>query len=547
MNTRAELPSDAVATLLATRQTHAWQVRLDSSAVTAAAAPELAQVEGRGVAWRLARNLGKHPSPWDIEYQKAALGPPEVTMGYARLLARACNDHGQPAGTVRLPVAVGLGNVRTAVRELVACGVPAARGPFTASLDRAQFSLATALAGLAFMAYVLRRGRGAPPQFAGGPGSYSLAAHGEWSTRTQHVLGDPALHDASVLLLIGRLRESPATVARRLREEHGLRLPPILHPLSISAALRAVPRTLRQLVCGLRDAPRRHYRPTLREQAAISFRVMLGLATQCWWEKHGPTFGTVVFAHTGMADTSLLEQVMQQNGTRTIHAVHGLATGPNFAGWSTLGLFRCGFDARSYESLGAYGRCIVQEAGRPARLRGAEGVYLLTNLAHPMNPGFIARGAQDEIALLRLVAAAAGSLGPAARKLVWRPHPVIRRLRPEIAAEIRAEASRLGFEVQDMSEPMTAAAARARWVITSPSTTAVDLLGHGALPVVLDPQKTTAGTAPACFPTCAPETLALAALMRELDSDAAYEARFRQTWDAVLPARPLDVSALLLQ
>jgi hypothetical protein len=159
-----------------------------------------------------------------------------------------------------------------------------------------------------------------------------------------------------------------------------------------------------------------------------------------------------------------------------------------------------------------------------------------------MNPGFIARGPEDEIALLRLVAAAARKLGPPGQRMLWRPHPVLRRLPADVSAQIRQEASRLGFVEQDHAEPMGPAAAGARWVITSPSTTAIDLLVQGTLCVVVDLQESAAGTAPAQFPRPPANPDALGALLRELGEDATYQARFTEVWNSVRPARPLDLA-----
>jgi hypothetical protein len=299
---------------------------------------------------------------------------------------------------------------------------------------------------------------------------------------------------------------------------------------------------LRLLADGWREAPTHHYLPGGREHLAIVFRVLLGAAMEQWWKMQAPKVDTVLFGHTGTADTSALEAAMQAAGAHTVHVVHGLATGPNFTGFSDAAWFRCGFDADQYARLGIYGTCLVQEAPAPQPVRGREGIYLLTNLAHPMNPGFIARGPEDEIALLRLVAAAARDLGPQGQRVLWRPHPVLRRLPAEVSARVRDEARRLGFVEQDPAEPMGPAAAQARWVITSPSTTSIDLLVLGTLCVVVDLQESAAGPAPAQFPRPQAHAEARGALLRELDADATYSARFTEVWNSVRPARPLDLA-----
>ncbi|GAB3646127.1 hypothetical protein [Ramlibacter alkalitolerans] len=530
--------------LVARRTDDGWKASLSAQASPEAPGLPQASLAGRAKAWELARDLGRTRSPWQLECQKAALGSPEITLGYAHLLAEGCEAGAAQASERSLSVPALYADARVVNREL-ACRGLARQGLARAQalLDRLRFLVAATGAAASLVAYTLtvgRRMRGAAAPVAG---DTALALHGERATRTQHLL-KAGIEQARpcCIVVIGRLRTSLATLREEWAAMAGAPVPRLVHPFSATAAVRAVPRMLRLLAEGWREAPRHHYLPGAREHLAIVFRVLLGAAMEQWWKMHGTAVDTVFFGHTGVADTTALEAAMQARGTRTIHVVHGLATGPNFPGFSDVAWFRCGFDAEQYARLGTYGECLVQEAPAPQPVRGREGIYLLTNLAHPMNPGFIARGPEDEIALLRLVAAAARKLGPPGQRMLWRPHPVLRRLPADVSAQIRQEASRLGFVEQDHAEPMGPAAAGARWVITSPSTTAIDLLVQGTLCVVVDLQESAAGTAPAQFPCPPAHPDALGALLRELDEDATYQARFTEVWNSVRPARPLDLA-----
>ena len=529
--------------LLARRTDGGWRASLSARACADAPGLPQASLAGRAKAWELAHSLGRTRSPWHLEYQKAALGSPEITLGYAHLLAEGCETVPAEACERSLSVPARYADARVVNRELACRGLARqSLARVQACLDRLRFATAGVAATASLVAYTLvvsRRTQGAAQPV---PGDTALALHGERATRTQHLLA-PGIAQARpcCIFVIGRLRTSLAALHTEWAGIAGAPVPPLVHPFSAAAAVRAVPRMLRLLAEGWREAPTHHYLPGAREHVAIIFRVLLGAAMQQWWKMHGPNVKTVLFGHTGTADTSALESAMQASGAHTVHVVHGLATGPNFTGFSDAAWFRCGFDADQYARLGTYGECLVQEAPAPQPVRGRDGIYLLTNLAHPMNPGFIARGPDDEIELLRLVAAAARKAGAQGQRMLWRPHPVLRRLPAEVSARVREEARRLGFVEQDTAEPMGAAAAQARWVITSPSTTAIDLLAQGTLCVVVDLQESAGGTAPGQFPRPPANAEALAALLRGLDEDATYSARFTEVWNSVRPARPLDL------
>ncbi len=329
------------------------------------------------------------------------------------------------------------------------------------------------------------------------------AMHGEWSTRTRHLL--KALPSAEppcgTILLLGRLTQSRARIAANLSAQPGGRdLPPLIVPMSAGSALKAMATDWpRLLLDGMRQVPQAPARLGFREWIGIAFRVWHGAAAARWWHAHGPRDCEVIFAMTGTADTTLLEQAIQADGGRTVHAVHGQATGPNFTGISDVALFRSAHDAAAYTRLDCYGACKVQRATVPeTALRGDTGLLLLTNLAHQMNPEFRRNGMADEIALIRCAGEAARRLGQAALPLLWKPHPVIDSLAD--AESVRQAARDAGFRELAGDAALAEAAAAVRWVVSSPSTIALDLLQLGILPLMLDPQGTLTDTAISSLP-----------------------------------------------
>jgi hypothetical protein len=373
------------------------------------------------------------------------------------------------------------------------------------------------------------------------------AIHAEWSTRTRHLLTaiDTAYPEVGAIILLGRLRRSAketATLWGSSRPGSKAASLPLLLPMSPRACLAAVgdlPRLLREGVASSVHMP---LAISFREQVAISFRVVLGSVAARWWEERGAGPETeVFFAITGTADTNLLEYAIQRAGGRTVHALHGQATGPNFAGVSNLALFRSRHDSVAYSQLGGYGRCEVQAALQPKMRRGKAGLLLLSNLAHPMNPDFPRCPISSELELLACAGSSARRLGAAALPLLWKPHPVIADLPEEMCATLRAAAFKEGFtELPPEADPVNAAA-DCRWVLTSPSTVALDLLRAGCLSVILDPQGSVLDTALAGLPQTSVEPEAVVGILNKLDGQDAQSQAFSDAFALIGPARPLDL------
>jgi hypothetical protein len=493
---------------------------------------------GRQLSWLRAGQLGQSTTGWAMEYIKAMPASTESSLGAAEIVAEACTNR-----TRVLPdLPANPGSVRATRSALAFRGFIVRGQKLQQVVDRMMFVCATMLALLSIMGLVARHSRKVQlPAYTG----LMLALHGEWSNRTRHVLEQLKPEQMpDMILLLGRPRLAPGRVSSIWSAKLGCALPPVVCPISVRAAIQAL-NELPQILCdGLVETSNRPLRPAFREQVAIAFRVFLGAVSSRWWTSSGLKPRTVIFGHTGTADTTAIEKAMQANGAQTVHAVHGLATGPNFAGISNLALFRCGYDALRYEQLNCYGACFAQPSPHNMPSRGAEGILLLTNLAHPMNPDYAAHGLEAEMNLLRVVASAARLIGAKASSLLWKPHPVISDLPAPIAADLRREAAALGYEELPHCLPIISSATTVHWVLTCPSTVSVDLLAEGVLSLVVAPQGSLQDSSPALFPSAAPSAESIAAALDELDDEFVYASRLRKTMDALAPAGKLDIYSI---
>jgi hypothetical protein len=417
---------------------------------------------------------------------------------------------------------------------------------FVASL---RMALAMSIALGAYAAYAMRHLAGAR-QGRVPPDAVRIAAlHGEVSTRTRHVLS--ALTDAvppvQAIVILGRVQDSPSKIAalwsKELDDEVLDGIPTLL-PMSPVAILRALADLPKLAYEGLWCASRTVIPGSVRDEVAMAFRVFTGAVAARWWQQHNCAC-QAIFGVTGTGDTTALERAIRLAGGRTVHAVHGQATGPNFLGVSDLALFRSRYDALNYSRLGSYGVCTVQEAKATVSRRGDRGLLVLSNLAHPMNRQFQLFGLRDEMLLLKTASEAALKLGPIAQPLRWKPHPVIAGLKAYIRENLRKFARRHGFEEVAGDMPLDQVAGSSRWVVSSPSTVAIDLLQAGILSIVLDPQDTVLDTALAGLPTAACEEQALTALCSELDSMESYRRVYAEAIKSIGPARKLDLHVAL--
>ena len=270
-----------------------------------------------------------------------------------------------------------------------------------------------------------------------------VAIHPEWSTRTRHLLQAIETADPPVkaIILLGRAtRTLSATSALWEKNIPGSRAAslPMAYPVSARALLASLVDLPTELKAGAQILVKAPVSLSFRIQVAIAFRVGLGVIASRWWgyvqKVESPE---VIFAITGTSDTTMLEFAIQAAGGFTVHAVHGQAIGPNFAGISDLALFRNQHDADAFDRLGCYGRCQAQVASSATPRRGEQGILLLTNLAHPMNPDYSRGSLAGERALLASVGAAAKLSGRKIGPLLWKPHPVVAELSSGIRKELQ--------------------------------------------------------------------------------------------------------------
>lgn len=500
---------------------------------------------GRALVWQQTQALSPQSTPWALEYVKAMLGQPETLLGSADALAEQCAQLAD-SQTQDFPLAPNAFDPRSLWHALQARGLSGGPHQRQTWADRLHFLAASAMAIAMLLLYLVRFARGAQPAIATSGSAPLIAVHGEWSNRTRHLLGQigPDLAPSAILVL-GR----PQTPLSDLQKRWSARLQPALLPAlvvpaSASAALRALPQLLASLRKGLAHSAATPYRPALRAHAALVFRVLLGGVMAQWWRDHGPAHATVLFGHTGTGDTAQLEKAMQGKSCKTTHVVHGLCTGPNFAGFSNHAHFHCALDAQRYSALQQYGHCSAHRATMPQVQRGDKGLLLLTNYAHPMNPGYQAQGLADELQLLRSVAELAGEMGEPAQPLQWKPHPAIGQLPATQQATLRREAQALGYvEITDPTQTLPAARG-ALWVLTTPSTMAVDLLSAGCLPIVLDVQASASDDAVGQMPSCLRTIGQLRASLPKWQTQAAYAAMFETVWERIGPAREPSASEL---
>ena len=521
--------------------------RISIREIEAAAAPEQSTLltqeaaqRGRALVWQQAKALSPQSSPWELEHVKAALGQPETLLGGADHLAALCAQltDGQ---TQDIPLAPNTLNRRCLWHALRARGLDGGPQPRQRQTwaDRLHFLAASVMAIAMLLMYLVRFTRRSQPRLGPAGPAPLIAVHGEWSNRTRHLLAQlgPDLA-APAILVVGRPQTSLNTLQKLWSAQlNSDSLPALVVPASAAATWRALPQLLTSLGQGLAQTAATPYRPTLRDHAALVFRVLLGGVMGQWWRDHGPADATVLFGHTGTGDTAQLEKAMQDKNGQTAHVVHGLCTGPNFVGFSNRAHFHCTLDARRYGALQQYGHCSAPRAPMPPIQRGHNGLLLLTNYAHPMNPGYQARGLTDELQLLRSVAQLAVDIGAPAQPLQWKPHPAIRQLPSDQQAALRSEAQALGYvEITDHTQSLPAARG-ALWVFTTPSTMAVNLLSAGCLPIVVDAQASASDDAVGQMPSCFRTIDEVGASLPNWQTQAAYAAMFQTVWERFGPAR----------
>ena len=474
---------------------------------------------------------------WHLEFTKAAIHDGEIALGMAHLLADRCDASSRDE--VRIDAPKQWLSLRAAVQVFSERGLGSGHGLASRAFSTFRFLSAACLGVSAMLASVAQFQRGRAPKPAAA--DYLFAVHGEWSNRTRHLLELlKAGATPGAILVLGRPRASIAAVRDLWVRSLGCAsLPPLLRPWSLGCAMRALPAMVRHFARGAKAINHQYWMPTYRDLTAICYRVALGCASSSWWRQHGVNSPKVFFGHTGMADTTMLERAQQASGCRTVHVAHGISSGVNFVGMSSVAVWRCGHDSDWHRQLGGYGGCVSFPAQEPVANQGQD-ILVCTNLAHPMNPWGTAIAIADEVTVLADVAAALAR-SHAGRHLRWRPHPALERMPLAGRSAVEVAAVAQGFE-RVKAEAGVPATFDAGCVITTPSSVALDALNAGACPVVLAWRPVDACTAIGQLPVHCNDVASLAAALTRLESPEARKSSFSASWSRVRPSARFETA-----
>ena len=362
-----------------------------------------------------------------------------------------------------------------------------------------------------------------------------LAVHDEISNRTRHVLSASVAKSCQGIILLGRPKHSLKKLAKEIASEFDLSNVPLVRPFDLMSAFSSVGRLARQFRSGAGMSAVTGYKMAWRDEVSMLYRMCLGAAAAEWWRHVQGQPRMVIFGHTGLADTSMLEIAMQAAGSKTIHWAHGLSGGWNYAGHSDLGLFTCGHDADVHAKLPAY--CEVEYLHRTMpvyRPGNGKKWLLLTNYAHLTNPFFGHGALAMEAGIVRMAADATRRVGNTTDNLEWRPHPVFWQLPQDARDTVLADVEAAGCKLPDPSSPMPDFE-EFSIIMCTPSTAALDVLVSGRLPVIVSGHELAPETAYSVFVLAATDVDQLVqAVLRQSEQAEAAEI-FKQTWHKVRP------------
>lgn len=417
------------------------------------------------------------------------------------------------------------------------------------------WTVLTILSPLVVGAAIVRYGGSRPRRLrevpAVPPPAVIVALHGEDSSRVRHLRSALVQYRKTLrrrttpVILLGRPRASLARTKRALDPHGQLGEFSCLRPLSFAAWLRALPEAFRTLARGYRAIWRSSIRLPARDLAAIAYRCVQGCVHASWWDMSRFRGGTVLFGHTGTADTSLLEQQIQQSGGLTAHLAHGTNLGAPFAGLSDVLVCTSRHDVALARSFPGYGEAIALDRNKPDLVPGGDPRWvLLTSYTHPMNEAYAAFGAQPDMTVVAMVLTAAQRLGQIPADIVWRPHPMLEKCTPRHVRELLDCVEAAGFSRWPEAAPL-GDLEQYRRIITTPSTMLTETLCMGKLPVLAVAAPLQADLVYADHTLVAYDGFELGDALAAQDDPARAEALFDFAWDHIRPSRPLDLDALV--
>ncbi|WP_128891513.1 hypothetical protein [Erythrobacter sp. HKB08] len=427
---------------------------------------------------------------------------------------------------------------------------PAGTGDDDAAGGGLLTQIAASIIALATLLWLLARHGGTSPGKARRlleRGATVFAAHAEDSTRTRHLRRALAEYEVAEkeVLLVGRPAAGVEAAARNFDPDGQLQGALYIRPVTLGAAIGALPQAISLLTRGLRETRGYRGRIAFRDRIGMAFRMALGTAHARWWHQAASGLPTerAIFAHTGNADTSQLEQAMQASGIRTIHAVHGTNIGWAFAGLSDVAQFPSGADAALGEKLPAYGRCMHIPIERPAVSQGNGDWALLTSYTHLQHPAFAEHGSRLDCRLVKWVADAAKAAGQDPSRIFWRPHPQIDIVPGSERERLQEAVAKAGFTRWPADLPYEALAEFSA-AITTPSTVMTDGLRLGQPVIVASLSPLQSDLLYARYPLLVESEEALASAIARLTGASRGEA-FDEAWSAIEPGARLQIARLL--
>ncbi|KLE31856.1 hypothetical protein AAW01_10290 [Aurantiacibacter gangjinensis] len=448
----------------------------------------------------------------------------------------------------------GVGNVRDPLLQMELGNWLAIAGPNPARrrslIAGYALYLAAAVAGAISLLWVILRWGGSAPAASraimdGAPRLFAM--HGEDTTRVRDLRAAIARADIDrpIVLSLGRPSTSVSHIAARSDPMSVLRDPRFLRPVTFGTALWALPSYIRFVWDTAHDYSNFPRRVPARETVAILFRIALGLGMAEWWHRASPSSPPphALFAHTGTADTSLLERAMQATGMRTVHVVHGTNIGWSFAGFSDLAIFQTAADARLAASLPGYGRVTHVPCPRPALAAPSKRWALLTSYSHLDHDDYHAHGSEADRRLVTWTAAVAKEVGRSPGDIVWRPHPHIRLVDETHRALLEKKIADVGFTRWPDDLPYEALG-EMEIVITSPSTVMTDALRLGQPAIVANAAPLQSDLQYADYPLLANDEAELFALVGAVRDPAKRKDLFIAAWDAIGPGAPANLEAI---